>query len=309
MTQNHPGVVTPRVDSSTTAKTVRRYRSNAVGYAFLAPSLVALMLFLVLPIFLVVWLSFHEWNLLGPVEFVGLKNYEWMFSNPKLWRSIGITSVFVLLVIPAQTIIGLLLALVLHRNVRGTGFFRILLVLPWICAPIALGMVWRWILGYSDGILNHLLGTKIAWLTDPSLALPAIATVAVWQGVGYVSLFFYAGLENIDQSVFDAAAIDGASPFRRLWSITIPLLRPTTFFVLATGIISSFQVFDMAYALTPNGGPQGSTDVIAGRIYYEAFQSFSVGRASVMALVLLIILVLVTLVQQRYFSGRTTYEQ
>ena len=214
-----------------------------------------------------------------------------------------------LLVIPAQTIIGLLLALLLRRNIRATGLIRVLLVMPWICAPIALGMVWRWILGYSDGIANQLLGTKIAWLTEPSLALPAVAAVSVWQGVGYVSLFFFAGLENIDQSVFDAAAIDGAGSFRRLTAIIIPLLRPTTFFVLATGIISSFQVFDMAYALTPNGGPQGTTDVIAGRIYYEAFQSFSVGRASVMALVLLVILVLVTLVQQRYFSGRTTYEQ
>lgn len=279
------------------------------GYLFLGPSLVALALFLVLPIFLVVWLSFYEWNLLGPLEFVGLRNYEWLVTNPTLWRSIGITSLFVLLVIPAQTVIGLLLAVLMRQRVRGAGLFRVLLVMPWICAPIALGMVWRWILGYSDGILNQLLGARVAWLTDPSLALPAVAAVSVWQGVGYVALFFYAGLENIDRNVYDAAVVDGAGPIRKLWSITIPLLRPTTFFVLATGVISSFQIFDMAYALTPNGGPRGSTDVIAGRIYYEAFQSFSVGRASVMALVLLVLLVTVTVAQQRYFSGRTTYEQ
>jgi multiple sugar transport system permease protein len=284
-------------------------RRNTVGYLFLGPSLIALLLFLVLPIFLVVWLSFHEWNLLGPVRFVGLKNYEWMFSHAKLWRSIGITFLFVLMVIPVQTAIGLALALLMRRQLPGTSTFRILLVMPWVCAPIALGMVWRWILGYSDGILNQLIGSKIAWLTDPNLALPAIAAVAVWQGTGYVALFFFAGLENIPQEVYDAAEIDGAGPWRRLVSLTVPLLRPTTFFVLATGIISSFQIFDMAYALTPNGGPQGTTDVIAGRIYYEAFQSFSVGRASVMALVLLVILVVITVLQQRYFAGRTTYEQ
>ncbi len=286
-----------------------RRRRNLTGYLFLGPSLIALLTFLVLPIFLVIWLSFHEWNLLGPVRFVGLQNYEWMFTNPTLAKSLAVTALFVLLVIPVQTALGLMMALLIQRGLPGTGAFQVLLVIPWVSAPIALGMVWRWILSYSDGILNSIIGQKVPWLTDPTLALPAVATVAVWQGVGYVALFFFAGLQNIPRSVYDAALLDGVGPLRQLWSITLPLLRPTTFFVLATGIISSFQVFDIAYALTPDGGPRGSTDVIAGRIYYEAFASFSVGKASVMALALLVILVLITVAQQQYFARRTTYEQ
>lgn len=286
-----------------------RTAERRTAYLFLAPSLFALLLFLVLPIFVIVWLSFHDWDLLGPVRFVGLGNYEWLFGSETAWRSLGITALFVLLVIPVQTVLGLFAAIMLNRGLPGSGFFRVLFVVPWICAPLALGLVWRWIFQYSDGVLNTLLGVRIPWLTDPSLALPAVATVTIWQNVGYVTLFFLAGLQAIDRDLLDAAALDGAGAWRRLWSITLPLLRPTTFFVLATGIISSFQVFDTAYSLTPNGGPQGSTDVVAGRIYYEAFKSFSLGHASVMALVLFLVLIALTFAQQRYFAKRTTYEQ
>ena len=168
-----------------------RRRRNLTGYLFLGPSLIALLTFLVLPIFLVIWLSFHEWNLLGPVRFVGLQNYEWMFTNPTLAKSLAVTALFVLLVIPVQTALGLMMALLIQRGLPGTGAFQVLLVIPWVSAPIALGMVWRWILSYSDGILNSIIGQKVPWLTDPTLALPAVATVAVWQGVGYVALFFF----------------------------------------------------------------------------------------------------------------------
>ncbi|WP_167142375.1 carbohydrate ABC transporter permease [Canibacter zhoujuaniae] len=292
--------------SARTLNAQRRIEST-VGYTFLAPSLIALFLFLIAPIFLIIWLSFHEWNLLGPITFVGFDNYEWLFSNSTLWRSLGITILFVALVIPIQTCLGLLVALAMRRNLPGTAWLRVLILMPWVSAPLAVGVIWRWILGYSDGILNQLLGQRIDWLNDPSLALPAVATVAVWQSVGYVALFFYAGLEAIDPQVYDAAMLDGAGPIRTLWSVTLPLLRPTMFFVLATGVISSFQVFDIAYALTPNGGPRGTTDVIAGRIYYEAFEKFSVGHASVMALILMLILVLITVGQQQYFARRTSY--
>jgi len=286
-----------------------RRREALAGYALLTPSLFGVAAFLVLPIFVVLWLAFQHWDLLAPLKFVGLANFSSVLTDAQFGRSLLVTLLFVLLVIPVQTGLGLFAATLLTRGLPGSTVLRTIYVLPWICAPLALGVVWKWIFAPTDGALNALLGFRVEWLSNPDLALPAVAAVTIWSQVGYVTLFFLAGLTAIPDMFLEAARIDGASPWQIFWRIKVPLLRPTTFFVLVTGIISSFQVFDTVYALTPNGGPQGSTDVIAARIYYEAFDSFDLGRASVMALVLLVLLVSVTLVQQLYFRKRITYEQ
>ena len=169
-------------------------------------------------------------------------------------------------------------------------------------------MVWNWIFAPTGGALNALLGRNVPWLSDPVLALPSVAAVSIWSQVGYVTLFFMAGLAAVPQETLDAARVDGANAVQTFWRIKLPLLRPTMFFVLVTGVISSFQAFDSIYALTPNGGPQGSTDVIATRIYAKAFKDFDVGHASVMALVLFVILIVVTVLQQLYFRRRITYD-
>jgi len=195
----------------------------------------------------------------------------------------------------------------LARQLRGTTLFRTLFVLPWICAPLAIAVLWRWILAPTDGAVSTMLGHSIEWLSDPSFALPLVSAVVVWTNVGYVSLSFLAGLLAIPDEIHAAARTDGATAWQRFWRITMPMLRPTTFFVLVTGIVSTAQVFDMVYALT-GGGPAGSTDLVAHRIYAEAFGSASIGRASVMAVVLFVILIGVTLVQQMYFRRRISYD-
>ena len=159
----------------------------------------------------------------------------------------------------------------------------------------------------TDGVVSTLLGHSITWLSDPSFALPLVSAVVVWTNVGYVSLSFLAGLLAIPDEVHAAARTDGANAWQRFWRITVPMLRPTTFFVLVTGIVSTAQVFDMVYALT-DGGPAGSTDLVAHRIYAEAFGSAAIGRASVMAVVLFVILIGVTLVQHLYFRRRISYD-
>ncbi len=283
-------------------------RDTRTAYLLLAPSLFGVGAFLVLPILVVAALALQRWDLIGPRTFVGLDNVVAVAVDGRFARSLLITAVFVVIVIPAQTVLGLVAALLLNSGLRGSAAFRVLYVLPWICAPLVLGVVWRWILAPTDGALNALLGRRVEWLADPALALPSVAAVTVWTHVGYVALFFSAGLRAIPDTVHEAAVLDGAGSWQRFWRITLPLLRPTTFFVLVTGVISSFQVFDSVYALTPNGGPQGVTDVVAGRIYYEAFEQRAVGQAAVMALVLFVLLVVVTLVQQRWFARRTTYD-
>jgi multiple sugar transport system permease protein len=282
-------------------------RSTALGYALLAPSLFGVVAFLLLPILVVVWLSLYRWDLLGPLRYVGLANWRSVLTDSSFGNSLIVTAVFVAIVVPAQTVLGLLAASMLARQRRGTGLFRTLYVLPWICAPLAIAVLWRWILAPTDGAVSTALGHRIEWLSDPSLALPVVSAVVVWTNVGYVSLSFLAGLLAIPGDIHAAARTDGANAWQRFWRITLPMLRPTMFFVLVTGIVSSAQVFDTVYALT-DGGPEGRTDLVAHRIYAEAFGSAAIGRASVMAVALFVILVGVTVVQHLYFRRRISYD-
>ena len=304
------------------------------AFAMLSPSLVGVGLFLVAPIFFILLASLTDWNLISPPRFVGLDNYAHILGDPGFRRSILVTAAFSLMAIPAAvtagllipredplygqeahvTVVsaGLLIAVALNRKLPGSGVFQVLYVLPWVCAPLTLGIVWKWLLDPSNGLVNALVGDRVEWMSDASLALPTVAFVYVWQNVGYISLFFLAGLQAIPQSVVEAAKLDGAGPVRLLTRIRLPMLRPTTFFVLVTSFISSFQAFDLVYGLTGGnpGYPGGTTDVVAAQIYRTAFGAPNrIGRASAMAVVLLVFVVAATLIQQRHFSKRTVYER
>lgn len=286
----------------------KRTRETALAWTLLAPSLAGILAFLVLPILVVIWLSLNKWDLLAPMRFVGVQNWSDVLTDPSFGESLLITLAFVLMVIPLQTALGLFMAVLLSRGLPGSSLFRVIYVIPWICAPLALGVVWKWIFSPYGGAMNALLNTNIEWLTSPALALPIVAAVTIWSQVGYTTLFFMAGLAGIPPQIVEAAAMDGASAWQTFWQVKLPLLGPTMFFVLVTGVIASFQAFDQIYALTPNGGPEGSTNVIATRIYLDAFKGFDLGRASVMSLVLFVILIAITLLQQRFFSSRVTYD-
>ena len=285
----------------------KQRRSTALAYALLAPSLFGVLAFLLLPILVVIWLSLYRWDLLGPLRYVGLANWRSVLADADFVNSLIVTTIFVAIVVPAQTVLGLLAATMLARRLPGTGAFRTLYVLPWICAPLAIAVLWRWILAPTDGAVSAVLGHRIEWLSDPTLALPVVSAVVVWANVGYVALFFLAGLLAIPDDIHAAAHTDGANAWQRFLRITLPMLRPTMFFVLVTGIVSAAQVFDTVYALT-GGGPKGRTDLVAHRIYAEAFGAAAIGRASVMAVVLFVILVGVTVVQHLYFRRRISYD-
>jgi multiple sugar transport system permease protein len=282
-------------------------RSTALGYALLAPSLFGVVAFLLLPILVVLWLSLHRWDLLGPIQYVGGENWRSVLADSAFGNSLLVTLVFVAIVVPTQTVLGLAVAAMLARGLPGSGMFRTLYVLPWIATPLAIAVVWRWILAPTDGAVATVLGHDIEWLTDPGLALPVVSAVIVWTNVGYVALFFLAGILAIPNDIHSAARTDGATAWQRFWRITLPMLRPTMFFVLVTGVVSAAQVFDTVYALT-GGGPEGSTDLVAHRIYAEAFEAAAIGRAAVMAVVLFIILVGITVIQHLYFRRRISYD-
>jgi multiple sugar transport system permease protein len=278
-----------------------------VGYALLAPSLFGVLTFLLLPMLVVLWLSLHRWDLLGPIRYVGLDNWGTVLTDRSFGMSLLVTLVFIVLVVPAQTLLGLVAGAMLARGLPGTGFFRTLYVLPWICAPLAIAVLWKWILAPTDGAVSTVLGHRIEWLTDPVLALPVVSAVVVWTNVGYVTLFFLAGILAIPQDIHNAARVDGATSWQRFRRITVPMLRPTLFFVTVTGVVSAAQVFDTVYALT-GGGPAGRTDLVAHRIYAEAFGAAAVGRAAVMAVVLFILLVGATILQHLYYRRRISYD-
>ena len=286
---------------------LRRARQAALGYALLVPSLFGVVAFLLLPMLVVAWLSLQRWDLLAPIEYVGLSNWRSVLTDSSFGTSLVVTVLFIAMVVPVQTVLGLFAAAMLARGLPGSGAFRTLYVLPWICSPLAIAVLWRWILAPTDGAVGTVLGQRIEWLTDPDLALPVVSAVTVWTNVGYVTLFFLAGILAIPVDVQNAARTDGATAWQRFRHITLPMLRPTLFFVLVTGIVSAAQVFDTVYALT-GGGPQGRTDLVAHRIYAEAFGAAAVGRAAVMAVVLFVLLVGVTIAQHLYFRRRITYD-
>jgi multiple sugar transport system permease protein len=290
-----------------TGVTTRRVRSTLLGYALLAPSLFGVACFLLLPMLVVAWLSLHRWDLLGPIRYVGLENWHSVLSDASFGNSLLVTLIFIAIVVPAQIVLGLAAASLLARGLPGSGVFRTLYVVPWVCSPLAVAVLWHWILAPTDGAVSTLVGRRIEWLTDPGLALPVVSAVTVWTNVGYVTLFFLAGILAIPPQIQAAARLDGATGWQRFWHVTLPMLRPTLFFVSVTGIVSAAQVFDTVYALT-GGGPAGRTDLVAHRIYAEAFGAAAIGRAAVMALVLFVILVGATVVQHLYFRRRISYE-
>ena len=287
----------------------RRLTQTLTGYAFLAPSLIGVGLFLVVPVIAAVVISFQDWDLISPATWVGWDNYAEVLRSSQVRNSLLVTIAFTVMVIPTQTGLGLFCAVLLHKKLPGSTFFRVVFAIPWICAPLTLGIVWKWIFAPTDGALNALLGVRIEWLSSLTLALPAVAAVNIWTHVGYVTLFFLAGLAAVPPDLQNAARLDGASETRLFWTITVPLLRPTTFFVLATGVIATFQAFDSIYAMTGGGpGVPGRTDVLAARIYYDAFESLDMGRAATLSVLLMVLLVVITLAQQKYFRRRITYD-
>ena len=289
----------------------RGLRRLATAAPFIAPSLAGVLLFLLIPVVIVLVLSFIQWNFLTPPRWVGLANFSTMVRDDHVFHALLISAYYVLWNIPLQTAAALALAMLLVRKMPAMGLFRALYVLPFMSTPVAMAVVWSWMFNAQNGLINHLLSLAGLhgpdWLGSTATALPVVAMVNIWQYAGYNMLFFLAGLLAIPPQLYESASIDGASAVRRFTRITLPLLNSTMLFVLVTDIIGSFQIFDTVYVMT-QGGPGNATDVINYQIYETAFQNFDVGSAAAMSLVLFAVILIVTVVQFRFFRSRITYE-
>ena len=289
----------------------RRTRQLAVAVPFVLPSLVGVVAFLLIPVVIVLVLSFFHWDFLTPPRWAGFSNYVAMSRYYHVFHALAVTAYYVLWNIPIQTVVALGLAAALNRKMPAMGLFRALYVLPYMSTPVAMAVVWSWMFNGQFGLINHLL-TLVGvhgpdWLGSTGTALPVVAMVSNWQYAGYNMLFFLAGMQAIPESLYEAANIDGAGPVRRFFRITLPLLNPTMLFVLVTDVIGSFQIFDTVYVMT-QGGPGSATDVINYQIYSTGFRNFDVGTASAMSLVLFGVILAITFIQFRFFRSRTTYE-
>lgn len=276
-------------------------KDERTAWVFLLPSLVLFATFTGIPVIAALGISFTQWDLFNPARFIGLDNYTKLFGDPIFARVMGNTAYFVLLSVPVQMLIGLGCALALNRGIRGQTFFRIAYFLPVVTSTIAAALVWAWLFNANFGLINALLSlvgiTDVPrWLASTQWAMPAVIIVSIWQNLGYAMVLFLAGLQNIRADLYDAAAIDGARGWRRLWFITLPLLSPTTFFVLIISIIGSFQIFELVFVMT-QAGPANATNTLVYYIYQNGFQFYQMGYASAAAMILFVIVLIMTLVQ------------
>ncbi len=272
---------------------------SVAGWIFILPALLGTIVFIIIPVFCSFGLSFAKWDLLNPIEFVGFQNYKEIFNEPVFFKILINTIVFAVSTSLFGVIIPLILAAILNAKIRGSEFFKTAYFLPFITPMIVIGIVWEWIFDPNIGILNNVIHLHINWLYDTNFAMPALIIVSVWKLIGYNMIIFLSALSGISQSLFEAAKIDGAGIIDTFKNVTVPMLSPTIFFVIIITAISSFQVFDLIYLMT-QGGPLDSTNVLVYAIYKNAFEYFNIGKASAIAYVLFVIILVLTLFQWKF---------
>jgi multiple sugar transport system permease protein len=284
----------------------------SIAYWFATPSILLLVGTLLLPIVVMIAMSFTDYEL-GALEFsfLGFSNYVGLWHDATFWKSLHNTIYYVVLVVPSSVIIGLVLAVMVNGLKRWRGFYQVAFFLPVTSTLVAMATVWKYLLHGTIGPVNHLLTAiglpALEFFGNPSLVMPALAIIGIWSLAGFNMVLFTAGLTAIPQELYEAASVDGIdSPIERFFSVTMPLLGPTTMFVIITTSITAFKVFDTVAVLT-RGGPQGASDVLLYVNYLEGFQYMRIGVASAITVVFLGIILLLSLVQAKVLERKVHY--
>jgi multiple sugar transport system permease protein len=286
----------------------RRIRDTLTGYAFIAPSLLVLGTFVVMPIFYALFLAFQRVQLLGGIEyeFIGLRNFERLGTDERVWIALRNTAEYVAIVVPIQTILALLLAVTLNSGIRGKNAWRIIYFLPTITSSAVLTLIFMWMYN-ADGLLNQVLAflglPTYNWLGDPSVALKGIMLMNIWSTAPFFMVIYLAALQDIPKPLYEAATLDGANGLQQFFYVTLPQLKPVTFFVVVMGIIGTFQLFDQAYIFSAgSGGPNNATLTVVLLIYQAVFKNLQMGYAAAIAFLLALVIVSTTLIQRRFFG-------
>ena len=288
----------------------RKLKENLVAYSFILPNFLGFAVFTLGPILFAVYLAFTKWNGSGAITFVGLKNFINLWSDARFITSLKNTIVYSVAVVPLTVIASLLLALLLNQKIYARNFFRTVNFFPYVASLVAVAVVWNMLFNPAKGPVNMLLSflgvadeNLPRWAADKDWAMFTVILFSVWKNAGYYMIIYLAGLQGISAQLYEAATLDGATKRQQFWYVTLPQLRPTTFFVVVMLTIQCFKVYDQIYMIT-QGGPGTSTLVLVYHIYNTAFISWDLGYASAIAMVLFILVLIVTLIQ---FRGEKKY--
>lgn len=288
-------------------RTLWRMRRAWSAYLFLSPGLILFSIFTLFALGFSFYLTFHSWSIIEPERpFVGLDNYRDMVGDERFRKAVINTVYFTAGTVPFTMMFGLGVALLLNRPIRGRGILRTLYFLPYVTPFVVVAIIWKWLYNADFGLFNYyllktrLIDDPLLWLSDQNLAMPAVILMSIWSGVGFSMVVYLAGLQAVPAELYEAADVEGANAFDKLRYVTIPMLRPTTLFLLVIGIIGSFQVFTQIFIMT-NGGPVDRTTTMVFYLYEAAFKFYEMGYASTLAYALTAMLLIFTVIQLRLF--------
>lgn len=275
-------------------------------YVMIAPNLLIFLIFIAVPAVFGLVYSLTDWGGIGELNFIGFSNYAELFTDHRFWISMRQTFLYAIISLPLIMVVSLLLATLLVKSIHGRGFFRAVFYWPSMISYIVVGLLFQFIFGDSTGIINYLLPTmglpEVTWFTNSITAMAVVVLATVWSRTGFYMVTFISGLQSIDDTYYEAAEVDGASPMRKFFSITLPLLKPTMFLVMILSFIDLFKQYGLVITMT-NGGPAGATKFAVQYIYEEAFQKFRLGYASALSMVTMLILAILTLLQFKLNNG------
>lgn len=278
-------------------------RNTLIAWSFIAPNFIGFFLFTLIPVVFSLVLAFMKWDSFTTPEFVGLGNFSKMMTDETFWISLKNTFLYTIGVVPLTLVCSLGLAILLNKKIRGVTVFRTAFFFPYVTSLVAIAVVWNMIFHPTMGPLNQFLKLFIenppGWTSSSQWALFAIVIVSVWRGMGYYMILYLSGLQSVPKELYEAASMDGANKWKQFTNVTIPSLRPTTFFVTIMLIINCFKIFDLVQVMT-DGGPGRATNVLVYEVYTEAFVKFNFGYASAIAMVLFVIVLAITVVQFKW---------
>ncbi|MGN0355871.1 MAG: carbohydrate ABC transporter permease [Muricoprocola sp.] len=271
------------------------------AWLFIAPTMIGLIILNFYPIFNTIYQSFCKTGDFGKGnKFVGLANYNTVLHAAETWQSLWNTVKYALIEVPFGVVIALILAVLLNKKIKGRSVYRTIFFLPMVCAPAAVAMVWKWLYNTQFGLINNVFGTKIAWISDPKIAWISIGVIGVWSIIGYNMVLFISGLQEIPGDYYEAAEIDGASGLRHFFSITVPLLSPTTFFIVQTRIIGALTVFDLMFmVMDKTNVALKKVQSVVYLFYQYSFTNGNKGYGATLVVVLLVFIMIITVILQR----------
>ncbi|CAN7354672.1 carbohydrate ABC transporter permease [Arthrobacter sp. LjRoot14] len=300
-TETLPSVAPAPAPAQSRGNRKQARRNTLVGWTFILPNFLGFLAFTLIPVMAAFALSFMESSSFTAPRWIGLENFQRLFQSDTFWVALRNTVAYALGHVPLTMALALLLAMLLNRKLKGIGFFRVAIFFPYITSLVAVAVVWNMLFSPDSGPINQFLNAigiaeAPGWTSSSDWAMPAVIITSVWRDMGYYMILYLAGLQAIPNELYEAAEVDGASAWQRFWNVTIPSLRPTTFFVVVMLTISSFKVFDLIVVMT-NGGPGRSTTVLSQLIYQSGIVEGKFGYSSAISLVLFVIVLTVTVLQ------------